>query len=116
MTDLITEVKGVERKQDGTVVTVDVTGPEIAPEFTKELRARARALVSVGPVGTTIDTVTDVTTGQINRLTEVMKGPIKTSDKPDVIPKGDFIERQLETIQYDIKVNRHGGGDQENIY
>ena len=71
MVRLIAETQSVASHPRGTKVVVRVVGPKAAPEFTKETRARAQALVSAGPVRATRKSIENITMGEIDRLTEV---------------------------------------------
>lgn len=67
--DITAEVMGVERRPNGKLVTVRVTQPVKVPvTLPLSMRARARALVSIGVVDVTIDKVAAM---DIKRFTEI---------------------------------------------
>lgn len=92
---ILTEVKSIESSGRGKVVTVEVSGPNFVPNYIRELRARGNALLAVGPVPASIDTVTDLAAGDIQRLTRVEVA-------------GRIIDRDNITIreEYEIRVNQ----------
>lgn len=67
--DITAEVMGIERRPNGKLVTVQVTQPVKFPvTLPLSVRARARALVSVGVVDVTVDKVAAM---DIKRFTEI---------------------------------------------
>lgn len=95
-TEVVAQVEGMTSHPAGTEVQVSVRGPKLAPDFTKELRARAHAIKGAGVLPTARDSVEDVTAGEIKRWTHVE----------------DFITREMnnrdmfEERLYTIVVNR----------
>lgn len=70
-TEVVAQVQGLTSHPAGTEVQVEVRGPRLAPNFTKELRARAHALKGAGVLPTARDSIDDVTMGEIQRMTSV---------------------------------------------
>ena len=69
--EVVAQVQGMTSHPAGTEVQVEVRGPRLAPNFTKELRARAHALKAAGVLPTARDSIEDITMGEIQRLTTV---------------------------------------------
>lgn len=88
------EVMSVDSTGDGKVVTVRVLGPRLAPDFVREYRARGRALLSVGPVPTGVERITDLAVGDLQRFTETISGP-------EEVARGDVFVGQ----EFKIRVN-----------
>lgn len=80
--DFTSEVVSVESSGEGKLVTVRIVGPKIAPDFTREMRARGRALVAVGLVPSTVERIEDLKVGTLKTFTETVSGPnnISTGD------------------------------------
>jgi hypothetical protein len=99
---------GVSRAPDGTEVDVVVIGPSSIPDEMKELRARAQALIEVGPKSVATSTASKVRAGQIDRLTTVESEreendpEIVKSYLPSWIKVPDFAS--TEAVRYTIKV------------
>jgi len=91
MPDLIATTKSLASHPEGTEVQVEVVGPKGTPNFTRSIRARARALVAAGAVPSIVDSVEDITMGQINRLTDEEGKPIHEN-------RGRVTEATLHTI------------------
>lgn len=66
---VVATVERMNTRGGRTTVDVEVVGPNMTPDFTRELRARARALIAAGPMPTAVDTIGDVTMGELKRLT-----------------------------------------------
>lgn len=75
----------------GLEVEVEVNGPKHTPDTTRRVRAAAKALLASGVLPTAINTVEDVTMGQINMMTE-QKG------EPHRVSSGRFTEKTHHTI------------------
>lgn len=69
MSTLTSSVQGVSKNPEGTVYTVHVMGPIVAPDGARELRARYRALLASGILGPAFNTIRSITAGQLDRLT-----------------------------------------------
>jgi len=72
----VATVQDLSRKGADTVVTVKVTGVSKGslrgiPSIIASTRARARALVAAGALPSGVETIRDVTAGDIERLTSV---------------------------------------------
>lgn len=93
--DITSQTQSVTKHPDGTEAQVMVVGPKLAPDFSKELRARARALLSVGVLPTAVDSIEDVPAGEIQRLTRIEGAPIRES-------RG----KVMEGLLYSVIVNR----------
>lgn len=101
---VISEVQSIKRRPDGSaIVTVHVTGVSdktvekflagrSTPSVAANIRARARALLAAGVLPSSVDTVTDVALGDVQRLTEV-------------ISEKDIGDGTLTEKEYKIKVN-----------
>jgi len=95
MPDLIARPVGMSGVPEGTEVKVEVEGAKRLPEGIKSLRARARALVAAGAVPSIVDSVEDITMGQIQALTKVKGEPRHTSSS-----------RFTSTLEYTVIVSR----------
>lgn len=84
-------VQSMTSAPEGTEVQVEVVGPKVTPQSTKELRARARALMDSGILPAARKSVDNITMGELERLTEVEGSPI-TEDR------GNFQEASLFTV------------------
>lgn len=93
--DLVSQVMGITTHPDGTEVQVEVIGPKGTPDLTRELRAKARALMTVGSIPTTVKSVKDLGSMDIQRLTEQEGDPIRESRN-----------RLMEATLHTIVVNR----------
>lgn len=89
--DITAQTQSMTTHPRGTEVQVRVEGPKAAPDFTKELRARARAMVSVGVINTVSETLSGVTAGEIDRFTETVNDPVVRSI-------GTLMEERLYTV------------------
>lgn len=72
----VATVQDLSRRGEDTVVTVKVTGVSRGslrgiPSIIASTRARARALVAAGTLPSGVETIKDITAGQIDRLTSV---------------------------------------------
>jgi len=109
MFDIITEPQTVERRGDKMIVDVGVRGP-LGMDQAMKLRARARALVTVGMVPTVVDTIGDVPMGRVSRLTEVRGVRREVMDTPsDVNFVGEEVPvlgKPLQTKIITVAVNR----------
>lgn len=117
MSDLIANVRTIEKRGNKTIVTVEVVGLKSVPDISKQLRARARALVVTGPVATTTDVIANITAGDIERFTSIQGEPEQIDVDPDLIPFDgleqvqSLIENRFESLLYTVEVSRHGGRD-----
>lgn len=78
---ILATVEGMEKRGGDMIVTVRVKGVSdtlgdipnqiTIPSMAANLRARARALVAAGALPSGVETVRDLTTGDIERLTDV---------------------------------------------
>lgn len=89
--ELVAQVQSVTTDPGGTEVQVEVIGPSLTPNFTRSLRARARALMVAGAVPTTVDTVEDMTMGKVERFTRERKDPVREG-------RGMITDATLHTI------------------
>jgi len=74
----IATAESMEREGSDTIVTVRVSGmgkvPGVGdvPNSVASIRARARALAAAGVIPSSLETIRDVSMGEIERLTEVV--------------------------------------------
>ena len=73
----VASVQGITSDPEGTEVQVEIVGPMGTPDFTRTLRARARALAAVGPTSVVPEKVDEITTGQIQRFTKERTSPVR---------------------------------------
>lgn len=105
---LIAETKKVTETSGGKEAEVVVIGPKITRDIAKRIRARSQAVVSTGPKGAASATVNDITTGEINRLTEIKAE--ESVDNPETIQKylPEWVVvpdvMTLEAIKYTVSV------------
>lgn len=70
--DATAQVEGISDHPDGKRVTVSVSGPKGLPDATRELRARGRALIAVGVLPASVNSIREVTAGQLKGLTRAV--------------------------------------------
>lgn len=105
---LIAETKDVRQTPSGKEADVVVVGPKLTRDIAKQIRARSQAIVSAGPKGAASATINDITTGEVNRLTEIKTE--KSVEDPDLIQK--YLPQwvvipdvmSLEAIEYTVSV------------
>lgn len=74
------EVVDVEDHISNKTVTVRVAKPKITPQHSAEMRARARALVSLGVISTVEGLTDNITDPELKRITKV-KSNIKDGEE-----------------------------------
>lgn len=89
MARITAETQSMTSHPDGTEVQVKVIGPKVVPGLTKELRARAQAIVDAGPAGVAKKSASKITAGELSRFTRV--------DNVTVRQDPDFIEDLIPT-------------------
>lgn len=79
--DLVTDVRSIERKPDGTYVEIELAKGAMVSRQVQVMRARARALIASGVVDVVGSTSRDIgkaimnmDAGRIQRATEVVDG------------------------------------------
>lgn len=108
MSRIVARTEAISSIGDTTEVKVRVIGPKITPGLAKELRARAQAIVDVGPGGVAKKSASKVTAGELSRFTRVKD--VSVRQDPDYIEsimpsKVSFPDiAKLESRLYTIEV------------
>lgn len=92
---IFAETQGITSHPDGTEVQVKVISTKASPDFAKEMRARGQALIDSGVVDVTIS---NITAGNIGRLTEIEDTTTRTDHEflEDIIP--DSVKESLPDL------------------
>lgn len=105
---LFTDIIGTDSRNGVETVEVVVVGPKVMTTATKDLRARAVAVMEAGVVDIAGKTVDDITAGEIERFTEITdKRLIRNENEvssvlPTQIP--DMMMRGVEGYKYEVEV------------
>lgn len=89
--DIISEVQSMERRGNEMIVEVAVRGP-VGLDQLKELRARGRAILASGAVPSFVDTVSDIPSGMVRRMTRVQS----TNERPTNV---EFAGQEIAVLE-----------------
>lgn len=87
------EVTDYATTDDGAIVDVKVTTLSIIPDEWKEIRARAKALVSTGFASSASGVLEDVELGEVDRLTQTLTKEVVDDTKT------------IYTVKVDVPMN-----------